>query len=230
MTERKSYAITEFKSAEDGAFSGILSTYGNVDLVGDIMEPGCFDSSVKEKGTKRPLLWQHDMHEPIGSFDVADTKGCLSIAGRFNLDVARGRDAYHLLKAGDVNGLSIGFRLRDHSYDADGHRLIKDVDLMEGSFVTFPANPLAYAEAKHMEKMKAGELRMAISALDGVKALSDADKTRLMKAVDGAFAYTESVAVTPTVTEYSDGDVETLASDAKALRASVDELLKSIKK
>lgn len=226
MTERKSYAITDFKSDNNGSFSGVLSTYGNVDFVGDICMPGCFDNSVAEKGTKRPMLWQHDPGEPIGSFDIVDTKDNLSIAGRFNLDVMRGRDAHSLLKAGDINGLSIGFRLKDYAYDGDGHRLIKSVDLMEGSFVTFPANPMAYAEAKSM----AGNIRAEISALETVKGLDDAVRHRLMKAIDTALAgadASEEIVGSPTIAEE---DTTALADGVKALKASVDGLSENIRK
>lgn len=186
MTERKAFSFVEFKSVdEEGNFKGILSTYGNEDLVGDICDPGCFDNSVKERGAKRPLLWQHMYFEPIGSFSITDTKDNLAVDGHFNMAVQRGREAYSLLKAGDVNGLSIGFQLKDADY-VDGIRHIKDADLLEGSFVTFPANPEAYAEAKNMNDRKKGLLRKQISAMEGFKALDPELQKRLMKAVDEA--------------------------------------------
>ena len=131
-----------------GPFEGDLSTYGNIDLGGDICEPGCFDRSVAERGTHRTLLWQHDQQDPIGSFDVVSTEGSLRIRGSFNLDTEHGRAGYSLLRHGDIDGLSIGYNATDYSYDKDGIRHLLDVDLMEGSLVTFPMNPLARAEAK----------------------------------------------------------------------------------
>jgi len=191
MTEHKTFSFTEFKSTdESGNFKGVLSTYGNEDLVGDVCDPGCFDNSVKARGDKFPFLWQHMYFEPIGSFVVTDTKGNLSIDGHFNLDVQRGREAFSLLKAGDVNGLSIGFRLMDADY-VDGVRHLKDVDLVEGSFVTFPANPEAFAEAKQMNDQMKGTLRKQISATDGFKSLDPELQKRLMKAVDEALTEDE---------------------------------------
>ena len=131
-----------------GPFEGDLSTYGNIDLGGDICEAGCFNRSVVEQGSHRPLLWQHRQDDPIGSFDVVSTEGSLRIKGEFNLDTEHGRAGYSLLKHGDIDGLSIGYNARDYSYDRDGVRHLLDVDLMEGSLVTFPMNPQARAEAK----------------------------------------------------------------------------------
>ena len=149
--------IIEVKASPEtpGAFKGVLSTYGNVDDVGDVCEKGCYDRTIRERGIKRPYLWQHDQREPIGSFVITSSDADLSIEGRFNMDVAKGREGYALLKAEDITGLSIGYIARDYYYDEKGIRHLTDVDLLEGSLVTIPANSLAQAQAKagRMEKM-----------------------------------------------------------------------------
>lgn len=149
--------IIEVKASPEtpGAFKGVLSTYGNVDDVGDVCEKGCYDRTIRERGIKRPYLWQHDQKEPIGSFVITSSDADLSIEGRFNMDVAKGREGYALLKAEDITGLSIGYVARDYYYDEKGIRHLTDVDLLEGSLVTIPANSLAQAQAKagRMEKM-----------------------------------------------------------------------------
>ena len=72
MTETKSLTFKVEAQPESGLgrFSGIASTYGNVDQAGDVMIRGCFSRSIATKGTHFPLLWTHDMREVIGSFDV----------------------------------------------------------------------------------------------------------------------------------------------------------------
>lgn len=137
-------------TAEGGEFKGILSTYGNVDEVYDTVVAGAFDEGIKRKGTKYPLLFQHDSGSPIGSFDVTSTDPALEVNGKFNLQVQKGKEAYELLKAGDINGLSIGYYPTKYHFDEEGVRHLTEVELMEGSFVTFPANTEAYAEAKSM--------------------------------------------------------------------------------
>ena len=164
---------------EDGTFSGLLSTYGNLDAVGDICEKGCFDRTIRERGIKRPLLWQHDQSQPIGSFIVSSADDALSIEGRFNMDVARGREAYALLKAQDIDGLSIGYIARDYDYDSQGVRHLKDVDLLEGSLVTIPANDLARAQAKRLDIMS------KYARMESLKRLTESQRKAILAELDG---------------------------------------------
>lgn len=188
MAERviKHFSLTDFKTVgADGHFEGVLSTYGNEDLVGDVCDVGCWDESVKAKGGKFPLLWQHDQGEPIGSFRVKDTASALVIEGNFNQEVRRGQEAFALLKAGDICGLSVGFNLMDWAY-VDGVRHVTRADLWEGSFVTFPANPSAYAEAKSMAMAKAAGLRKSVAGLTEFKSLSKETQDAILRAIDEA--------------------------------------------
>lgn len=164
---------------EDGTFSGLLSTYGNLDAVGDICEKGCFDRTIRERGIKRPLLWQHDQSQPIGSFVVSSAEDALSIEGRFNMDVAKGREAYALLKAQDIDGLSIGYIARDFDYDSQGVRHLKDVDLLEGSLVTIPANDLARAQAKRLDTMS------KYAQMQSLKGLTESQRKAILAELDG---------------------------------------------
>lgn len=221
MFETKSLS---FKIADDGSlgrFSGDASTYGNVDLAGDIVLPGAFKRCLAEKGIHYPLLWSHDMKDVIGSFDVVDSEAALRIEGSFNMDVQRGKEGYHLLKRGDLRGLSIGYIVRDCDWDAEGHRLLKDVELVEVSLVAFPCNPEATAEAKNMKL----ELKEGLSSLDeetraafiGMvkEALSEIEKE------DGK----EGEENPPEDgTEAEDGPEENNEDDAKAIRDIVAEV------
>lgn len=221
MFETKSLS---FKIADDGSlgrFSGDASTYGNVDLAGDIVLPGAFKRCLAEKGIHYPLLWSHDMKDVIGSFDVVDSEAALRIEGSFNMDVQRGKEGYHLLKRGDLRGLSIGYIVRDCDWDAEGHRLLKDVELVEVSLVAFPCNPEATAEAKNMKL----ELKEGLSSLDeetraafiGMvkEALSEIEKE------DGK----EGEGIPPEDgTEAEDGPEENNEDDAKAIRDIVAEV------
>ena len=148
----KRYLNISVKAESDGTFNGILSTYGNVDLVGDVCEKGCFDGSISRKGTHFPLLFNHNDSEPIGSFNITDTSENLAISGKFNLEVQRGREIHALVKAGDIKGLSIGYMPVKATYDETGVRHLLEVELFEGSITPFPANPLATAEAKKMRQ------------------------------------------------------------------------------
>lgn len=186
--DRRFISVKAFGDApEDGRFRGVLSTYGNIDEVGDICEPGCYDSSISKRGVKRTLLWQHNWNEPIGSFEVTSTENELSIEGSFNMDVSKGREGYALLKRGDINGLSIGFTIQDYEYDADGIRHLKTVDLWEGSLVTFPANTLATAEAKSMEN-----IRKTVAGLPFMRKLTSEERAEAIADIEEILARYDS--------------------------------------
>jgi HK97 family phage prohead protease len=133
----------EIKSmAEDGAFAGYASVFGNVDSHKDIVLKGAFQNN-PTGGIK--LLWQHQPDEPIGVITAMreDNFG-LYMEGQLLLDVQKGREAYSLLKSGAINGLSIGYTPVDFETDYEtGVRFLKQVELWEVSLVTFPANPKA---------------------------------------------------------------------------------------
>ena len=172
---------------DDGTFHGDLSTYGNVDSYGTVCDEGCFDESVKAQGPVRTMLWQHDWEEPIGKIIVEDTKESLRIKGDFNLDVARAREAYSLVKRGDIDGLSMGFRVLQSHYDEDGHEHFTNLDLMEGSVVTFPANSQARIVRSKGGPCMPIDIRKRILKIDLVTRMSDAEKTELINAISAIF-------------------------------------------
>lgn len=144
--------VFEFKFAEDDTNSGSISGYGAVfklmDLGGDIIHPGAFKDSLadwKKRKALPPMLWQHDMRNPIGVWDdlSEDDKG-LKVAGHLVMDVPQAKAAHALMKAKAVRGLSIGYRTRDADIDRKtGARHIKKLDLFEISPVTIPMQPEA---------------------------------------------------------------------------------------
>lgn len=126
-----------------GYISGYASTFGNVDSVGDKVAKGAFAISIATKMPK--MLWQHDRWQPIGSWTAAkeDDYG-LWVQGRILKTVPQGLTAFNLLKEEAISGLSIGYRVQDYEYDNDtGIYTLKQVNLLEVSVVTFPANELA---------------------------------------------------------------------------------------
>lgn len=134
--------------SDDGQFEGYGSVFGNEDSYGDVVAQGAFAKSLSEHkaaGTMPALLWQHDPSEPIGIYtEMREDKNGLYVKGQLALDVLRGRDAHALLKAGALNGLSIGYRVVEYTWnDDDEIYTLDEIDLWEVSLVTFPANRLA---------------------------------------------------------------------------------------
>jgi len=128
-----------------GRFEGYASVFNTVDRGNDLILPGAFRRSLSDRGVGGvKLLWQHDPKEPVGVLDdiFEDHRG-LFIRGRLILDVARAREAYRLLSAGALDGLSIGFHTLQSDQGTDGVRTLGEVDLWEVSLVTFPMNEQA---------------------------------------------------------------------------------------
>lgn len=149
--------------SDDGLFSGYASVFDNVDSYGDIVRKGAFVESIGEweaKGKMPPILWNHDPSDPIGVYTKMqeDEKG-LYVEGKLLIDdVPRAKQTHALMKAGVIDGLSIGYRVKEYLYNVDEEvtDLIK-LSLREVSIVTFPANPETRIEAVK-SRLDAGEL------------------------------------------------------------------------
>ncbi|USE78914.1 HK97 family phage prohead protease [Cupriavidus gilardii] len=138
--------------SDDGLFSGYGSVFGVVDSYREVVAPGAFADSlaeIKAKGRPVPVLWQHRSGEPIGVYDALSEDGHgLKVDGRLILEVSRAKEAHALMKAGAVSGLSIGYYVREDSWDEKERvRTLKKLDLVEVSLVTFPANDDARVDA-----------------------------------------------------------------------------------
>ena len=124
-------------------FEGLASTFGNIDLVDDIVERGAFAESIAEKAPI--ILWQHDMFEPIGMpEETKEVEAGLFVRARLpKADTLVSGRVIPQMKVGSITTMSIGFRVKEFSIDEKGIRRLEKVDLKEISLVTFPANPLA---------------------------------------------------------------------------------------
>lgn len=130
---------TKIMATDDGAISGIAWKFGAPDRIGDWIEPGAF------KGAKLPIpmLFGHDMNDPIGTWDAADEKSDgLHLVGKLLVDdLQRAREVRALVKSGAVRGISVGFITKKASARTGGGRTIKSLELLEASLVTVPMHP-----------------------------------------------------------------------------------------
>ena len=174
---------------ERGSFEGYGSIFGNVDLGNDVIQAGAFQKSIKKTGPKGvKLLYQHKTDMPIGVFESIeeDQKG-LKVKGRLAMGTQAGRETYELMKMGALDGLSIGFKpsAKGASYDPKTRRrMIKEVELMEISVVTFPMNPRA-----KIRKVKGQDvsIREWENGLRDAFSLSRSEAKIAAKAVQDAF-------------------------------------------
>jgi uncharacterized protein len=149
--------------ADDGTFEGWLSVYDVVDLGNDVVKPGAFTKTIQENSGKVPMLWQHDTKQPIGTLELSDRSEGLWVKGTLLLEIQRAKEAYALIKANVIRGLSIGYKaIADKTKVVAGVRQLSELKLFEGSVVTFPMLPAAQIQTvKSDSKDFLAELDMA---------------------------------------------------------------------
>lgn len=142
MKEIKTFPFEVKLNESKRTVEGYASTFGNKDLVGDIVTQGAFKKTIRERADKIKLLWQH--YDPLGKplHIEEDSKGLLVEA--YISKTSLGNDALELVKDGVIDAFSIGYDvIQDEYKQADQTRLLKELKLHEFSLVTFPANPEA---------------------------------------------------------------------------------------
>ena len=122
----------------DLRIAGYASIFNVPDSGGDTVRKGAFANAAAPV----PLLWQHDTREPVGFVEklTEDARG-LRVVARV-VDAGRGGDAAALVRAGAINGLSFGYRVKAARPGGSGRELAQ-LELIEVSLVTFPMQPLA---------------------------------------------------------------------------------------
>jgi HK97 family phage prohead protease len=137
----------DFKAVSDeGEFSGYATVFNNQDHGRDIILPSAFAKSLQRRpAAKVKMLRQHDPAEPIGIWlDLQEDGRGLKAKGKLILNTVKGRETHALMRAGALDGMSIGYRtLKDRFDRAKGVRYLEELDLPEISIVTFPMNPRA---------------------------------------------------------------------------------------
>jgi HK97 family phage prohead protease len=160
---------------QPGVFSGYASQFGVADNQGDKVERGAFAASLeawRSRGRRPAMLWQHDASEPIGLWTKLeeDSTG-LRVEGRLLLSIRAGVEAYEHLKAGTVDGLSIGYQAVEARRDRrSGIRRLVQVNLWEISLVTFPANQDARVATVKSDEAESGAWRRIDDAMRRIAA------------------------------------------------------------
>jgi Escherichia/Staphylococcus phage prohead protease len=141
------FTCLDLKAVEEGgSFEGYASLFHKEDMSRDVVLPGAFADSLRQRGASGvKMLYQHDANQPIGVWTaLKEDKRGLYAQGRLMPEVARAREVRALMRAGALDGLSIGFRTVKGRRDrASGVRRLAKVDLWEISVVTFPLLPEA---------------------------------------------------------------------------------------
>lgn len=148
---------------ERGGFDGYAATFNTVDTYGTAFARGAFRKTLRERGDRIPVLYQHNPDWQIGVPTALkeDERGLSHSVQLFEdggTTVGTGEVALRQLRQGARFGMSFGFTtLNDRaarSSDAldlsqqpelrpEDVRVITEVKLWEISLVTFPANEAA---------------------------------------------------------------------------------------
>jgi len=135
---------------EDVEIEGYASLFWTRDLNDDVTAAGAFSASLARSGAAGvKMLFQHEATEPVGVWDeIAEDARGLFVRGRILTVTPQGRLVAALVKAGALDGLSIGFRTVKARPDESGRlRVLTEVELWEVSIVTFPMLPQARIES-----------------------------------------------------------------------------------
>ncbi|MFM5339396.1 HK97 family phage prohead protease [Aeromonas veronii] len=136
-------AIGDGDDSQHYYFEGYANLFNVVDLYNHRTDKGAFAKSIerhKQSSAPLPILWNHDMTNPIGSWvEMVEDDTGLYVKGRLTKGVPQAEAAYLLLKGGDVTGLSIGCVNRD-SERLGEVLILKELDLFEISIATVPIN------------------------------------------------------------------------------------------
>ena len=196
-----------------GKFKGYLSTFNGVDLGGDMIRPGAYAKTLADWGAKGflpPLISQHggwqissDDAMPIGKFTkmVEDDHGLYVEAELFQTSL--GKDWAEVVKnspAGSI-GMSIGYSVKrcrrpeekdDDAYIMEGtkpvrvYKILEEIELYEGSLVTFPMDTRSVVEAS-----KSATIRDAEEVLRSEYGLSRKDAKEILSRLRGLFSRSE---------------------------------------
>jgi HK97 family phage prohead protease len=190
--ETKRIAVAQCKlaptdsAADTMEFNGYGAVFGNVDAYGDVIEKGAFSqylADVKAGLQDWPaMLQQHggwgvsaSDFKPVGVYsELSEDDFGLKSTGIL-ADTTDGKDLYTLMKMQPrpaISGLSIGFYVREEAYGGKNDpydRLLKRIDLVEISIVTFPANGKArIGGVKSFREMNDHQIEQALRDVLGL--------------------------------------------------------------
>lgn len=160
---------------EDGEWkiSGYATVFGNRNSYGFQIRKGAY-SKVLAEGVNPKMFFNHDSWNlPIGKWtDLKEDEIGLKVEGVLTKGVSKAEDIYHAVKAGTVDGLSvgIGWKAADEVELDDGTVEVTMISrLSEISVVTYPSD----GKARVTQVLSADEVDEKIESLQSVRDLEN---------------------------------------------------------
>jgi HK97 family phage prohead protease len=179
IERRQTIRDLEIRSEGDGmtlrGYAAIFNSPSQPLPFTETIEPGAFRDSLKSRNDIK-LLWNHETGTVLGSTRAGtlrvteDATGLLIEASL--PDTQAGRDAATLIKRGDVNAFSFGFRVAsggDTWVSAD-QRVLKRVNIHEVSIVSWPAYTATEGTASIRSMTDLTEKILKLAEIRGVSA------------------------------------------------------------
>jgi HK97 family phage prohead protease/HK97 family phage major capsid protein len=181
-----------FITSDDIAVKGVsektlkIAGYANTsdkDRSGDIVVPDAWAKGIENFRRNPILLFQHDHGKPIGKVNsvTVDKKGIFVEAS-----VSEAAEKQHgvktLISDGVLKSFSVGFRVKDADYDKRTDTFfIKDVELLEISVVSVPANQNSlFSIRKSFEDDSSyAEFKKQFEKIESVEKASDTEEKEI---------------------------------------------------
>lgn len=165
-----------------GTFEALVSVFGNVDSMGDVVMPGAFERTLEERGLP-PVFYSHQWGVgPIGHTTAAkETDDGLVVTAELYVEDPSVSRIYRNMKAGALKEFSFAYEVVDSTVeerDGDEVRLLTDVELYEVGPTLVGANDqteLLQVRAKGVIGYREGSKAPEDTAWDGASEIARAD-------------------------------------------------------
>lgn len=153
--------------------SGYATVFGNRNSYGFQIRKGAYSKLLSE-GVNPKMFFNHDSYAvPIGKWtDLREDEIGLKVEGVLTKSVSQAEDIYHAVKAGTVDGLSVGiaWKAADEVELEDGTIEVTMIArLSEISVVTYPSD----GKARVTQVLSADEVDEKIESLQSVRDLEN---------------------------------------------------------
>jgi len=129
----------DLKFTDGMKFSGYASIFDGVDSYGDTVIKGAYSETIRNRERPIRMRWNH-YGDVIGKWvNLAEDSKGLYVEGELTPNHSKASDVYASLKHGAIDGMSIGYRVKDFEQKGD-IRLLKSIELVEISVVEEPAD------------------------------------------------------------------------------------------